>query len=179
LPDVDGLVVLDRLRKHFPSVKVVIFDEDARLLESARERGARASISKQIEPAQLAAALREAAAAASFVSLGLPEHPPPQPPRGLTNRELGILRAVAAGQTNRQVAAALFVTEQTVKFHLTNIYRKLDLRSRADAARFAYHHGLAENSYLLGSETAPPYSSAGGRSGSNATPTTRPGINLA
>jgi DNA-binding CsgD family transcriptional regulator len=128
---------------------VVIFDEDARLLEQARQGGACAYISKHIEPAQLAPALHQAAASEQFLSLGFPAQSEPRPPRGLTNRELAILKAVAAGQTNKQIAAALFVTEQTVKFHLTNIYRKLDLRSRTDAARFAYHHGLAESSYLI------------------------------
>jgi DNA-binding NarL/FixJ family response regulator len=149
LPDFDGLLVLERLRKHFPAVRVVIFDEDARLLEQARQGGACAYISKHIEPAQLAPALHQAAASEQFLSLGFPAQSEPRPPRGLTNRELAILKAVAAGQTNKQIAAALFVTEQTVKFHLTNIYRKLDLRSRTDAARFAYHHGLAESSYLI------------------------------
>jgi DNA-binding NarL/FixJ family response regulator len=181
LPDIDGLLVLERLRRHFPAVKVVIFDEDSRLLETARERGACAYISKHIDPSLLAEALHEAVASDEFVSLGFPEQAELSPPPGLTNRELAILKTVAAGHTNKQVAAALFVTEQTVKFHLTNIYRKLDLRSRTDAARFAHQHGLAENSYLVGSEAAAPSSEPGaeGRVAGNTPAISRPGMNLA
>jgi DNA-binding NarL/FixJ family response regulator len=161
LPDIDGLLVLDRVRKHFPEVKVVVFDEDARLLETARERGACAYISKHIDPSLLVDALRAAVEGNEFVSLGFPEEAQLAPPPGLTNRELAILKTVAAGHTNKQVAAALFVTEQTVKFHLTNIYRKLNLRSRTDAARFAHEHGLAENAFLVGAEAAAPVSDPG------------------
>ena len=149
LPDFDGLLVLERLQKHFPTVRVVLFDEDTRKLEQARQAGACATICKQIEPDQLAPALHQAATSDHYLSLGFPTPTEPRPPRGLTNRELAILKAVAAGQTNKQIAATLYITEQTVKFHLTNIYRKLDLRSRTDAARSAYHHGLAESSYLV------------------------------
>jgi NarL family two-component system response regulator LiaR len=161
LPDIDGLLVLDRVRKHFPEVKVVVFDEDARLLEAARERGACAYISKHIDPSLLVDALRAAVEGNEFISLGFPEEAQLAPPPGLTNRELAILKTVAAGHTNKQVAAALFVTEQTVKFHLTNIYRKLNLRSRTDAARFAHEHGLAENAFVVGAEAAAPGSDPG------------------
>jgi DNA-binding NarL/FixJ family response regulator len=60
----------------------------------------------------------------------------------LTRRELEILRLVAEGQSNGQVAALLWVTEQTVKFHLSNIYRKLGVANRTEASRWAQLHGL-------------------------------------
>jgi DNA-binding NarL/FixJ family response regulator len=63
---------------------------------------------------------------------------------GLTSRELEILRSVAEGCTNAAIARRLWVTEQTVKFHLTNIYRKLGVSNRTEAARYAFEHGLAE-----------------------------------
>lgn len=61
----------------------------------------------------------------------------------LTRRELEILRLVSEGRTNREVAEVLWVTTQTVKFHLANVYRKLGLGSRAEAVEWARRHGLA------------------------------------
>jgi DNA-binding NarL/FixJ family response regulator len=60
----------------------------------------------------------------------------------LTRREVEILRLVAEGRSNRQVAQLLWVTDQTVKFHLGNVYRKLGLTNRVEAARWAAQHGL-------------------------------------
>jgi DNA-binding NarL/FixJ family response regulator len=60
----------------------------------------------------------------------------------LTPRELEILRAAAEGPTNAQIARQLWVTEQTVKFHLSNIYRKLGVSNRTEASRYALMHGL-------------------------------------
>jgi DNA-binding NarL/FixJ family response regulator len=61
---------------------------------------------------------------------------------GLTRRELEILRLVADGSSNGQLAKKLWVTEQTVKFHLSNIYRKLDVANRTEASRWAQLNGL-------------------------------------
>ena len=63
---------------------------------------------------------------------------------GLTRRELEILRLVAEGHSNAQLARMLWVTEQTVKFHLSNIYRKLDVANRTEASRWAQLHGLLD-----------------------------------
>jgi len=60
----------------------------------------------------------------------------------LTARELEILRAVAEGHTNARIGRQLWVTEQTVKFHLSNIYRKLGVSNRTEASRYALMHGL-------------------------------------
>jgi DNA-binding CsgD family transcriptional regulator len=61
---------------------------------------------------------------------------------GLTRREVEILRLVSEGHSNAQVARTLWVTEQTVKFHLSNIYRKLDVGNRTEASRWAQLHGV-------------------------------------
>jgi DNA-binding CsgD family transcriptional regulator len=63
---------------------------------------------------------------------------------GLTRREYEILQLVAEGHSNAQLARMLWVTEQTVKFHLSNIYRKLDVANRTEASRWAQVHGLLE-----------------------------------
>jgi DNA-binding NarL/FixJ family response regulator len=62
----------------------------------------------------------------------------------LTTREIEILQAVARGVSNQRIADEFWVTEQTVKYHLTNIYRKLNVKNRTEATRFAYQHGLLE-----------------------------------
>ena len=66
------------------------------------------------------------------------------PPRLLTERELEILQHVAEGLSNSQIGKQLWVTEQTVKFHLSNIYRKLGVGNRTEATRYAYRAKLIE-----------------------------------
>ena len=76
---------------------------------------------------------------------GAPPGRPGRPglPGGLTAREAEVLRHVAAGATDRQIAAALVLSEDTVGRHLTHIFRKLEVASRAAATAFALRHGLA------------------------------------
>jgi DNA-binding NarL/FixJ family response regulator len=69
-------------------------------------------------------------------AIRIPESP-------LSPRELGVLKLVASGQTNRQIAAKLHISEKTVARHISNIFNKLDLSSRAAATAYAYQHGLA------------------------------------
>ncbi|NUP58117.1 MAG: response regulator transcription factor [Pseudarthrobacter sp.] len=64
-------------------------------------------------------------------------------PGPLTPREREVLRLVASGQGNRAIAAALFLSEKTVARHISNIFLKLGLSSRAAATRYAFEHGLA------------------------------------
>jgi DNA-binding NarL/FixJ family response regulator len=69
--------------------------------------------------------------------------PPPRYPARLTAREVEVLRLIAAGQSNREMAAALCRSERTIERHIENIYRKIDAHSKADATAFAFRHGLA------------------------------------
>ena len=68
--------------------------------------------------------------------------PAEQPAGGLTGREAQVLRLVAAGKTNRMIAADLFLSEKTVARHVSNIFAKLGLKSRSAATAYAYDHGL-------------------------------------
>ena len=61
----------------------------------------------------------------------------------LSEREIAVLEAVARGLSNREIGRELWISEQTVKFHLRNVYRKLGVTSRTEAARYAYRTGLA------------------------------------
>jgi DNA-binding NarL/FixJ family response regulator len=65
-------------------------------------------------------------------------------PVSLTARELAILRLVAEGLSNLDIASRLYVTEQTIKCHLSNIYRKLGVGNRTEATRYAYRNGLID-----------------------------------
>ena len=64
---------------------------------------------------------------------------------GLTEREMAVLKAVAAGLSNQAIGKRLWVTDHTVKFHLTNIFRKLQVSNRTEAARWAQQQGLVED----------------------------------
>ncbi len=138
---------LDRLREVaavLPDAQSVLLtlrmDDD--WLGEAFEAGAHAVISKSVHPVALGTLLRE-------ISQGNVVHRHHARPAAveaydcpLTQRELEILRLVAEGHTNGHIARQLWVTEQTVKFHLSNTYRKLGVANRTEASRYAYVHDL-------------------------------------
>ena len=149
MPQMDGLTCLSKIRKEFPDVKVAILSvsQDPELIQTALKRGACAYIVKSIDPDDLAGALRQAIDGNVFTTAGVTEDPGERAARdaGLTERELVIVRAVARGLSNEAIAKELWVAEQTVKFHLTNIYRKLGAANRTEAVRRAYELGLVES----------------------------------
>jgi DNA-binding NarL/FixJ family response regulator len=149
MPQMDGLTCLAKIRKEFPDVKVAILSvsQDPELIQTALKRGACASIVKSIDPDDLAGALRQAIDGNVFTTAGVTEDPGERAARdaGLTERELVIVRAVARGLSNEAIAKELWVAEQTVKFHLTNIYRKLGVSNRTEAARYAFEQGLVDH----------------------------------
>jgi DNA-binding NarL/FixJ family response regulator len=117
-------------------------------VDAARERGASGYIVKTVDPLQLPDMVRTAVSSPEFVVFR-PELVDPAPgvgeEHGLSERELTIVRALAQGLTNKQIGRELCVSEQTVKFHLRNIYRKLAIGSRVEAARWAIANGLARS----------------------------------
>jgi len=147
MPGMDGLTALDLIRKRHPGVKVVLISasDDQERIQSALRRGAIGYLLKSINPDELPGALRTALSGTAFFAVGGAESTDDHLARtvGLTDRELTILRALARGLSNKQISQELFVTEQTVKFHLSNIYRKLDVSNRAEAVGYAHQHGLA------------------------------------
>jgi DNA-binding NarL/FixJ family response regulator len=147
MPELDGLGVLERLQKQNPEVAVVILSSysDADQIEQARTGGARAYVVKTVAPVDLAGVLRAAVSGGEFAVWGVDE---PQAARQaapgaavLSEREAAVLAAVARGLSNREIGRQLWISEQTVKFHLRNIYAKLGVSSRTEAARFAYRTG--------------------------------------
>jgi DNA-binding NarL/FixJ family response regulator len=148
MPGIDGMAVLERLRERYPEVRVAMLSaiDDPTVVRAALSRGASAFIVKHIDPRDLAAAVRQAVEGAVYQPLGMLESTGGASAElDLSKRELTILRALQSGLSNKQIANELFLAEQTVKFHLTNIYRKLGVNSRTEAVRFAYEHGLVEN----------------------------------
>ena len=150
MPGLDGLQLLDRLGKQYPETKVVILSgaDEPELAAEALRRGAKAFLGKGIDPAELAPVLLEVfegAVLTESVGGGSSGAHAVADEFELTAREVEILERVATGRSNKQIAQEFWLSEQTIKYHLTNVYRKLGVGSRTEAARFAYDHGLAGN----------------------------------
>jgi NarL family two-component system response regulator LiaR len=146
MPQMDGLTCLAKIREQHPEVKVAVLSvsQDPDVIQTVLKRGANAYIVKTVNPVDLPAALRQAVEGTVFTAIGVTEDAGESVAKeaGLTERELVILRAVARGLSNEAIAKELWVAEQTVKFHLTNIYRKLGIANRTEAARYAFENGL-------------------------------------
>lgn len=149
-----SLELLEEIRTDDEHIAVILLSIylDADWLERAFAAGASGVISKATHPVALATLVRETLNGHIFH-----RHPAarcttdaPQPAIAaagqlpLTARELEVLQLVASGATNGDVARQLWVTEQTVKFHLRNIYRKLDVANRTQATHFAHVQGLVD-----------------------------------
>jgi DNA-binding NarL/FixJ family response regulator len=146
--------LLDRITElgdTLPDTKLVLLTRtmDRAALDEAFRAGIDAAISRDIDPASLGILVRQIGLGAVFHSFARSVAAELRAdPRAdlLTAREWEILRLVAHGSSNSRVAATLWVTEQTVKFHLSNIYRKLGVANRTEASHWAHTHGLlAEN----------------------------------
>jgi DNA-binding NarL/FixJ family response regulator len=148
MPGVDGLTALEQIKREHPAVKVVILSasSDETVIQAALAKGASAYVIKSVNPVDLASTLRQVMEGNVFHAVGLPKQGPSSAAElGLTAREVAILNALARGLTNQAIGRELFVAEQTVKFHLTNIYRKLDAANRTEAVRLAYQRGIIDN----------------------------------
>jgi DNA-binding NarL/FixJ family response regulator len=138
------------IRAAVPKAKIVLLEEtmEQSWLTAAAAAGVDAAIAKSFRLDGIGALVREVAAGNVFHAFEA-AHTAPQPRMGselsqLTERELEILRLVAAGAPNSRIAARLWITEQTVKFHLSNVYRKLGVANRTEASHHAYTNGLLE-----------------------------------
>jgi two-component system response regulator DegU len=152
MPEMDGLTCLDRIRKAHPDVMVVVLSgcDDRETISSALARGARSFIGKLIDPRDLPSALRLVAQGAVYNSMSaIPTQGDVEAESaGLTPSEQRVLEALARGLTNKEIAQELWLTPQTVKFHLTNIYRRLGVANRTEAVRHAYQHRLVKHPFF-------------------------------
>jgi DNA-binding NarL/FixJ family response regulator len=142
----DGRSCLELLREHHPDVTVVVLSTSSSYddVRWALTSGARAFIVKSVDPSDIPAALRHAHEQTVYHAVGLEPGPEDQlRAAGLTERELTMLKALARGLSNKAISQELWVTEQTVKFHLGNLYRKLGVPNRLAAASFAHGRGIS------------------------------------
>jgi DNA-binding NarL/FixJ family response regulator len=151
MPGLDGFECLELLRERRPewSLIVVSASDDEADIRRALDLGAICFVGKATDPHDLAGAVH-------VLLLRSVHLPPPHRNSASTNvqgpdevaralltpRELEILRLAAQGHSNAQIAAELWVTEQTVKFHLSNTYRKINVTNRTSASRWAENHQL-------------------------------------
>jgi DNA-binding NarL/FixJ family response regulator len=161
---VDGIETTRRLRARYDDVEIIAltsFAEEARV-HAALDAGASGYVLKDADADEVVAAIRAAhrgglqldpAIARRLVS-SLRSAPREAAPE-LTTRELDVLRLVGEGMANKEIAAALELSERTVRTHVSNILGKLDLNSRTQAALWAAREGLVD----LGSPGAPPRAS--------------------
>lgn len=111
-------------------------------VEAAFAAGASSYVLKTAHPDDVASAVRQAFRQSVFTRFAFEPSDRPEPAFLLTRRQRQILRLVAEGRSNAEVAQLLWVTEQTVKFHLANVYRKLGVANRTEASRWAHERGM-------------------------------------
>lgn len=164
MPGCDGIegtrriAALDGIQGDQAPIRVLVvttFDLDTYVVDALRA-GAAGFVLKDIEPDELQAAVRTVHAGHAllapavtgglierFVRTGLESSSRPEPPTGLTPRELEVLVLVARGLTNAEIAVELYVAETTVKTHVSHLLAKLDLRDRVQLVVLAFDTGLA------------------------------------
>ena len=161
MPELDGLQATRRILAADRAARVLIlttFDLDEYIYEGLRA-GASGFVLKDDPPEQLIAAIRTVAAGDALLSPAVTKRvikqftriPRPAPPKGhdeLTAREREILRLIVNGLSNAEIGQALYISETTVKTHVTHILQKLNLRDRVQAVVLAYQTGLFETDAL-------------------------------
>jgi DNA-binding NarL/FixJ family response regulator len=154
MPGLDGLECVAEIRRNWPDIKTVVISAsyDRASIDSALLAGASAYILKSVSPIDIPSVLRQASAGAVYHVPSVPgsRHGEQATAAGpdLTPRETTILMAVASGSTTKAIGQDLWLSEHTVKFHLTNIYRKLGVSNRSAAVRYAFENDLAPSAAL-------------------------------
>lgn len=159
MPRCGGLEAIGRIKAQLPDVAIVIltFSGDGGDLMEALKQGAQGYLLKDLEPQTLFASVRGAArgeapiagaVAAKILSEFRPGRPEASEPAGdrphLSAREQEVMQRAAIGETNREIAEALHISENTVKHHLKNILFKLQVQNRAQAVAWAMKEGLID-----------------------------------
>jgi DNA-binding NarL/FixJ family response regulator len=147
----DSVELVTKIKAEDERVAVIVLSTSMapEWLDAVFAAGAAGAISKATHPAALATLVRETIEGhVVHVHKSTGAAPTPRTavvagePSSLTSRELEVLRLVAGGATNGEIAQKLWVTEQTVKFHLSNVYRKLEVGNRTEASHYAHVNGL-------------------------------------
>ena len=163
MPELDGLEATRQVLAADPSVRVLIlttFNLDDYVYEALRA-GASGFVLKDDPPEQLIAAVHTVAAGDALLSPAVTRHviehftrlrrqPPPAAVQTLTEREMDVLRLISRGLSNAEIGAELFISDTTVKTHVTRVLQKLDVRDRAQAIVLAYQSGLFDDTETAG-----------------------------
>ena len=155
MPEMDGIEATRRIRALSPNTKVIIltsFSEDEKVFPSIKA-GALGYLLKDVSPADLVKAIQAASRGeaqlhpeiARKLMDELSTRPSKPAPDDLTERELEVLRLIARGRSNREIATELVLSEKTVKTHVSNILSKLHLSDRTQAAIYALREGLVKD----------------------------------
>lgn len=159
MPEMDGIEATKQVKKRFPDIEVLILTSfsDRDHVIPAIEAGAAGYQLKDIEPDDLVESIRKIIrgehtlhpqATTHLMKNKEPRESPPHVLYPLTPREQDVLFELTKGKSNREIAASLFVTEKTVKTHISNIFSKLSVQDRTQAALYAVKHGLTNPSGL-------------------------------
>lgn len=149
MPVMDGIAATQAIRRELPDVEVIALTSvlEDRAVYGAMRAGAIGYLLKDTQADELCQAIKAAAAgqvqmSPSVVARLLREVPSPQEPEPLTERETEVLRQLAQGKSNKEIAAALVIAEKTARTHVSNILAKLGVSSRTQAALHAVRTGL-------------------------------------
>ena len=167
MPDLDGIEATRRIIAADSRARIIVlttFDHDEYIVE-ALAAGASGFVLKDDPPEQLLSAIRTVAAGDALLSPAITKRViqqfsrvrRPAPPPGLaelTERELDVFRLIARGLSNAEIGEALFITDTTVKTHVTHVLQKLSLRDRVQAVVLAHTAGLFDASEPEGDGTA-------------------------
>jgi two-component system response regulator NreC len=148
MPGRSSLEAIPEIRAQAPATQIVVLtmqDEPA-YARQALSTGVLGYVLKDAADSELVEAIRRAAAGDTYLNPRLGARvaaaPPPGPPDGLSEREVEVLRMIALGHTNAEIAKTLYLSVRTVETHRAHIQQKLRLTSRADLVRYALDHDL-------------------------------------
>jgi DNA-binding NarL/FixJ family response regulator len=148
MPGGSSLDAIPLIRQESPKTQIVVLTMQAEPAYARRalSAGVLGYVLKEAADAELVAAIRAAAAGESYLNprLGakVAAEPPPGPPDGLSEREVEVLRMIALGHTNAQIAGELYLSVRTVETHRAHIQQKLRLSDRSELVRYALEHKL-------------------------------------
>lgn len=154
MPRVDGIEAIRRIRAGSPDARIIVltsFAEDDQIFPAIRA-GATGYLMKDVSPRELAKAIRMASNGEPLLhpevarrlmrQVATPASAPPEAVARLTARETEVLRLIAGGRSNKEIALDLTLSEKTVKTHVSNVLQKLGLADRTQAALYAVRHNL-------------------------------------
>ncbi len=153
MPEMDGIAATENIRRNFPEVEVIALTSvlEDKSVTGAVRAGAIGYLLKDTNAEDLCRSIKAAAAGQVQLSPQAAERltreiRTPENPQKLTDREVEVLRLLAEGKANKEIAADLFISETTVKTHVSNILLKLGVPSRTQAALYAVRIGLVSSS---------------------------------